>query len=182
MAHDAVASAVRAEPFPAGTALALTAVAATSSALPDWVPDWRRRWPLQLALAGVGAAVFALRPDGVAPGGLTASDRATAGRVGETGPDGGDATPIGRADESTDSLPSTSQGLDQPDIPWSKVLLPGVLLLGAGLAGGLWLERQAIKGVSRCGASRPRTVLSLVSVPFLWWSLRQDLSEDTDRA
>ena len=56
------------------------------------------------------------------------------------------------------------------------------LLLGAGLAGGLWLERQAIKVVSRCGASRPRTVLALVSVPFLWWSLRQDLSEDTDHA
>ena len=106
MADDAVAPAVRAEPFPAETALALTAVAATSSALPDWVPDWRRRWPLQLALAGVGAAVFALRPDGVAPGGLTASDRATAGRVGETGPTDAQMTPSARIASATLTKPA----------------------------------------------------------------------------
>lgn len=174
MANSVLKSATRTSAFPVTTTLGLAGLAAASTALPDWVPDWRKRWPLQAAIIGAAAAVFALRPEEVAPG--TRAPEATLTASGTEG----EPTTAAPTDDEHDR-PSPVQGLDQPDIPWSKVLLPGVVLLAAGAAGGLWLERQAIGFIARRGVTRPRTVLAALSLPLAWWSLRQDLTVADER-
>lgn len=157
------------EPFPMGLALGVATLASVTSALPEWMPNWRSRWPVQAAIIGGIGALIALRPEPVAPG--TLSDAGTPADL--------SARPTQPTTEPAEhDLPSTAQGLDEPEIPWQKVLLPGVVLLAAGAAGGLWLERQLIEFVRNRGVEHPRTAIALAALPVTLWALRQDLSDE----
>lgn len=162
---------VRRDAFQLAPALVLTGLVTASTALPEWIPDWRRRWPVQGLIIAGAAATIALPPDPVAPGTAEASWSLAEGAEPVAGED---TTQL--AEHPTEAeLPSTAQGLDEPEIPWQRIVFPGVVLLAAGAAGGLWLERQAIAWVARRGVSHPRTALALAAVPVNWWALRHDV-------
>lgn len=170
------------EPFPMGLALGVATLASVTSALPEWMPNWRTRWPVQAAIIGGIGALIALRPEPVAPGTLsdagTPADLSSRPAQSGTTDQGAAGRPAEPATTAEHDLPSTAQGLDEPEIPWQKVLLPGVVLLAAGAAGGLWLERQLIEFVRNRGVEHPRTAIAVAALPVTLWALRQDLSDE----
>lgn len=154
----------RPEPLPVATSLALAGLASVSMALPEWVPAKRVRWPLQLALGVAGGAVVALRPSPVETGTTWQPPQKESAAP---------ADPAGQDGDGEELLPSTAQGLDQPDIRWTTVA--PALALGIGLCGAsLWIERQLIGWVGRRGVPHPRTALAVALTPLLYLVARHD--------
>ncbi|WP_462418300.1 hypothetical protein [Kytococcus sp. Marseille-QA3725] len=141
--------------------LVLTAGATAMTALPDWVPQRRVRWPMQGALSLTTAMAYAvLTPERLAPGtGTRTTD--------EEAPSAEQEQAAGSSDWDEQSLPAAAQGLDQPDIrvsPATWAVVGGLAV--ASVAGGFALEHWLVRKLAARGVEHPCTALALGCAPL----------------
>ncbi|SNC73424.1 hypothetical protein SAMN05445756_1958 [Kytococcus aerolatus] len=149
--------------------------AGTSSALPDFVRTRRRRWPLQVALAGVAGALVAAAVSGPPEDG-TEEDPQPDPALEAATPGGSGTEAASRVDFVEQELPATAQGMDQPEgLDTRMLLLAGAAVLGLHVAGNLLWFKTA-RWLRGKGVTHPHTALTAAVLPVAAVELWSDLN------